>query len=183
MNSYKKDLVSIILCVFGYRNHIHETIESILNQTFKNIQVVLIDDCNSYDLRSIVEKFNDSRIDYHKNYENIGLTRSILKARKLCQGKYIAMHDAGNISLPERIQKQYEFLESNGSFYLVGSSAILIDEKGREICEKVAIEDPSILRRILAKYNCMIHSTIMFKNDGGIYYRGKFKYSRIMIYI
>jgi glycosyltransferase involved in cell wall biosynthesis len=178
MNSYKKDPISIILCVFGYQDYIGETIESILKQTFKNIQIVLIDDCNSYDLKSIVEKFNDSRIEYHRNYKNMGLTRSILKAGKLCKGKYIAMHDAGNISLPERIQKQYEFLESNNSFYLVGSSAVLIDENSREICERVAIEDTAILRQVLAKYNCMIHSTIMFKNDGNIFYREKFKYAQ-----
>lgn len=170
--------VSIVMSVFGYEKYIEESIESILVQTFRNIELIIIDDNCNYDLYKKIQKFNDKRIKYIRNKDNIGLTRSLIKGIKTARGKYIARQDAGNVSLINRIEKQYNYLENKKECYLIGSSFILIDENGREICKIFANTDPGFTKRKLPENNCINHSTIMFNNTGENTYRSKFKYSQ-----
>ena len=173
-----KSKVSIIMSVFGYENYIQESIESILKQTFKNIELIIIDDYCDYDLYKKIQKFNDKRIIYIRNKKNMGLTSSLIKGITAATGKYIARQDAGNISLADRIGMQYNYLENNDDYYLIGSSVILIDENNQEICTVIANSDLNFIKRETPRYNCINHSTIMFRNAGDNIYREKFRYSQ-----
>ncbi|MCJ7471688.1 MAG: glycosyltransferase [Actinobacteria bacterium] len=170
--------VSIVMSIFGYEKYVEESVESILRQTFTNIEFIIIDDNCSYDLYKKIRKFNDERIIYIRNKENIGLTESLIKGISAARGKYIARQDAGNISLVDRIEKQYNYLENNKDYYLIGSSVILIDECSREICKIIADTDAGSVRRRLPENNCIDHSTIMFRNTGENIYRAGFRYSQ-----
>jgi len=170
--------VSVVMSVYGYREYIDDSIKSILDQTLEDFEFIVIDDGCYYDLLEQIKKFNDSRIVYIKNHENIGLTRSLIKGIKKSKGKYIARQDAGNISLENRLETQYNFLENNSQYYLVGSSVELIDENNNTICKIIANDDPDYIRKKMPSYNCINHSTIMFRNKGGAGYREKFRYSQ-----
>jgi len=170
--------VSIILCVFGYEKYIKETISSILNQTYTDFEFLIIDDGCNYDLKQIVNSFNDKRILYYKNDINIGLTKSLLKALSIARGKYIARMDAGNISFLNRIEIQYNFLENHKEIFLIGTSVMLIDENREEICRIMSNSDFDYVKKALPYFNCINHSTIMFRNLKNISYREKFKYSQ-----
>ncbi len=170
--------ISVIMSVFGYEDYVESTIESILLQTVKEIEFIIIDDGCKYDLMSVVNDFNDDRIMYIKNKENIGLTASLINGVLQSEGKYIARMDAGNIALKERLEAQYDFLEKNSSISLTGSSVMLIDEGGKTICEKIAITDNVQIGETMPLYNCIDHSSILFRKDLGIGYRSKFKYSQ-----
>jgi len=173
-----KSKVSIVMSVFGYEDYVKSSIESILKQTFKNIEFIIIDDDCGYDLYKKIRKFNDKRIVYVRNEKNMGLTKSLIKGINKATGKYIARQDAGNISLANRIDMQYRYLENNKNYYLIGSSVILIDENDREICKVIANSDLNFIKRKLPRYNCISHSTIMFRNTGDNIYREKFRYSQ-----
>lgn len=173
-----KSKVSIVMSVFGYENYVQDSIDSILKQTFKNIEFIVIDDDCDYDLYKMIRKFNDKRIIYIRNKKNIGLTKSLIKGINVAKGKYIVRHDAGNISLANRIDMQYKYLEKNKDYYLIGSSAILIDEDDQEICKIIANSDLNFIKRKILQYNCINHSTIMFRNTGITIYREKFRYSQ-----
>jgi glycosyltransferase involved in cell wall biosynthesis len=170
--------ISVIMSVFGYKELVSGSIESILQQTFKKFVFIIIDDGCDYDLEQIIRTFKDSRIIYLKNEENIGLTRSLNRGLKLSKTEYIVRQDAGNISVPERIEKQQCFLENNPEYFLVGSSAILIDEEGNELCRETTEVDFNKISHKLGSHNCIYHSSIMFRNDRNYYYRDKFKYSQ-----
>lgn len=177
MNDIAKK-ISVIMSVYGYERYVNDSITSILNQTFKDFEFIIIDDGCSYNLLKKIEKFGDDRIVYIKNPENIGLTRSLIKGIKKSKGKYIARHDAGNISLENRLEIQYTFLENNIRYQLIGSSIELIDKNDNAICKIIANNDPDYIRKKMPLYNCINHSTIMFRNNGRAYYREKFKYSQ-----
>jgi len=177
MNNFFKR-VSVVMGVYGYRNYIRDSIKSILTQTLQDFEFIIIDDNCDYDLFSVIKEFDDSRIIYIKNSENIGLTSSLIKGIKESKGRYIARHDAGNISLKNRLETQYNFMEKNSRYYLIGSSVELIDENGNTICEIIANDDPDYVKKKLVAYNCINHSTIMFRNTGSARYREKFKYAQ-----
>ena len=166
------------MSVYGYERYIDDSIESILNQSFKDFEFIIIDDCCDYDLLKRVRKFDDIRVIYERNPENLGLTRSLIKGIKKSKGKYIARHDAGNISLENRLEIQYTFLENNIRYHLIGSSVELIDENDNTICKIMANDDPEYIRKKMPSFNCINHSTIMFKNKGKTGYREKFRYSQ-----
>ncbi len=177
MNDFLKK-VSVVMSVYSYRNYIRESIKSILTQTLQEFEFIIIDDGCDYDLSKIIREFGDSRIIYIKNPENIGLTSSLIKGVKESKGKYIARHDAGNISLKNRLETQYNFMEKNSRYYLIGSSVELIDEDGNTICKIIADDDSDYIKKKLPTYNCINHSTIMFRNTGRAHYREKFKYAQ-----
>ncbi len=178
MNDLENIKVSVVMGVYGYKNYIEGSIESILNQTFRDIELIIIDDGCDYDLFNIVQRFKDKRILYVKNNENIGLTRSLIKGINFSKGKYIARQDAGNISKESRIERQYNFLESNKAYYLIGTSVTLIDEKDETVCKIIADSNVDSIKKNILKFNCINHSTIMFRNKGVVNYRAKFKYSQ-----
>src|SRR3972149_2261739 len=170
--------VSVVMSVFNYKEYIDDSIGSILDQTLKDFEFIIIDDGCSYDLLKIIKKFGDDRIVYIKNPENIGLTRSLIKGIGISKGKYIARQDAGNISLENRLKIQYNFLENNIRYFLIGSSVELIDEDDNTICKIIANDDPDYIRKKMPSSNYINHSTVMFRNNGEAGYREKFKYSQ-----
>ena len=107
--------ISVIMSVYNGEDYIEEAIESICNQTFKEWELIVINDCSTDNSSSIINKcaLNDSRIKIHNNEVNLRLPKSLNKAISLASGKYIARMDADDISLPSRLEKQYKFMEEN----------------------------------------------------------------------
>jgi len=85
--------------------------------------------------------------------------------------------DSDDVALPERFYVQYKFLEDRPKVFLVGSSAILIDEKDKVIGVRKKISGPERIKRFLKKSNCISHSSVMFRNDKKTFYRKKFTYA------
>ena len=88
-----------------------EMIESILNQTFKDFEFLLLNDSpENKELKKIVESYNDRRIIYLENEKNLGISKSRNKLLELAKGEYIAIFDHDDISLPERLENRWIFL-------------------------------------------------------------------------
>ena len=107
--------ISVIMGVYNGEEYISETIESLINQTFKNWELVVINDCSTDSTGEILEKYAaaDNRIRVYLNEVNLRLPSSLNKAISLCGGKYIARMDADDICLPDRFEKQFLFMEAN----------------------------------------------------------------------
>lgn len=110
-----KPLVSVLIPCYNVEKYIEESINSILSQTYTNLEVIAIDDCSTDNTRKILQQLaeKDSRITIVRNTENLKLIATLNKGIALCKGDYIARMDADDISLPTRIEKEVDFLEKH----------------------------------------------------------------------
>ena len=112
--------ISVIMSVYNGETYLKEAIESVRNQTFKNWELIVINDCSTDSTSEILAEFasRDERIKVHTNEVNLKLPTSLNKAISLSTGKYIARMDADDICLPDRLEKQYKFMEENSDVAL-----------------------------------------------------------------
>lgn len=111
----QKDLVSVIMPAYNSGRFIDQTIQSVLNQTYTNWELLLVDDCSTDDTDAIVQKYLvDSRIRYFKNEKNSGAAYSRNYALREAKGRWIAFLDSDDLWLPEKLEKQIDFMKSNG---------------------------------------------------------------------
>jgi len=122
-------LVSVVMSVYNAENYLEEAILSILNQTYKNFEFIIINDGSTDISLEIIEKYakKDNRIKVISR-ENKGLIYSLNEGIKLSKGKYIARMDADDISLPDRFEKQVKFMENNLDVGVCGSSVISFND-------------------------------------------------------
>lgn len=160
----KQPLISVVMSVHNEEKYLKDSIKSILNQTFDNIEFIIIDDGSTDTTQKILEHYakKDERIKLIVNKKNIGLSRSLNKGIEIAKGKYIARMDAGDISHPKRFEKQTELLEENENVYILGTWAYWMDENKEIIGEW---KKPSIISndRLLFKAGAAIHPSIMIK--------------------
>ncbi len=108
------ELVSIIMPSFNTGRFIKKTINSVLNQTYKNWELIIVDDCSNDNTDEIVNNINDSRIRYFKNRSNVGAALSRNKALKEARGKWIAFLDSDDLWEKDKLEKQIKFMQVNG---------------------------------------------------------------------
>ena len=109
------NFVSIIMTYYQKSEYIHETIRSILKQSLKDFEIIIIDDEvseNSQKVLSEIKKL-DTRIKIFRNKENLGAGQSRNNAINLCKGKYIAFCDCDDLWKPQKLEKQINFMEKN----------------------------------------------------------------------
>ncbi len=108
------DLVSIIMPSYNTTKYIAESIQSVLNQTYTNWELIIVDDCSTDNTDDVVKQFlADSRIKYLKNEKNSGAAISRNRALREAKGKWIAFLDSDDLWLPQKLEKQIEFMEEN----------------------------------------------------------------------
>ena len=122
--------ISVIMSEYNTNpDYLREAIESVLNQSFKNFEFIIVDDGGKNDLKKIIKEYNDDRIILLENEKNMGnpysSNRAILKAR----GKYIVRMDTDDVCYPDRFKKQYEFIKSH-DYDVVAGQAMDFNEKG-----------------------------------------------------
>jgi len=155
------------MSVYNGEKYLREAIESILNQTFDDFEFLIVDDGSTDKTLEILREYakKDSRIKVIVNQGNIGLTKSLNKAIREAKGEYIARQDADDVSMPERLEKQIEFLERNLEIGMVGTFYYEISGEGRIIRRKVMPKDNKELRRTLIRYNPFFHGSVMIKRE------------------
>lgn len=113
-------LISVIMSVYNESEYIAEAIESILKQTYKKFEFIIVDDCSTDETPEIIKHYaeSDNRIIFVQNETNLGLTQNLNKALNISNGAYIARMDGDDISLPERFERQIEFLNEHKEIML-----------------------------------------------------------------
>lgn len=120
------------MAAYNSEETIGETISSILSQTIKDFELIIVNDKSTDNTEKIIKSFKDKRIKLINNKKNIGLPSNLNKAIKVAKGKYIARMDADDIMLPERLETQLNFMEHN-DYDIISGRAIKMDWNGKEI--------------------------------------------------
>jgi|GEM_PF-5599579 len=170
-------LVCVLMCVYNDDLYLEESIQCILNQTLRNFEFIIINDGSNQKTADILNKITDVRVRVVHNPSNIGLTSSLNIGLSMARAKYIARQDANDISLPQRLQKQFEFMETHDSS-LVGCGVIYLNETGEEISRFLPPQEEETLKNSIVTKNRLAHSSIFFRNDPKIRYREKFKFAQ-----
>lgn len=119
----KQPLISVIMSTYNDELYIEESLQSILNQTLADFELIIYDDCSSDHTVEKIRAFHDPRIQLICNEENCGLTKNLNKGLRIAKGKYIARMDGDDISELTRFEKQVAFLEEHPSIYLISCHA------------------------------------------------------------
>lgn len=166
--------VSVLMSVFNGERYLYASVASILEQTFRDFEFIIINDGSTDSTTKILADYVDPRIIVINNDANIGLTKSLNKGLKIAQGEYIARMDADDISCSERLEKQIRFLESNAEIGLLGTSWTAIDEGGLELSYSKAYSGYNSVH-FMCHGSVMIRKTCLNKVGG---YREVFKYAQ-----
>jgi glycosyltransferase involved in cell wall biosynthesis len=181
MREFQTPKVSVIMANYNNEKYLPESINSILNQTYKNIELIIIDDCSSDDSKEIINNYSeiDNRVISLFNDRNMGPAFARNRGLEVAKSKYIAILDSDDIALRYRIEKQVNFLENNPYIFLVGGTVVIINENGDELNRVYCITKPSLLAKRLAvtTTHTLYHSAVMFRNTREFFYREKIKYS------
>ncbi len=160
-----KPKISVILSTYNDEKTIKESVESILTQTYKNFELIVINDASNDKTSQILKSVKDKKVKTISNKKKQGLTKCLNQGLKKAQGKFIARMDADDIALPQRLKAQLEYFEKNSKIVLCGTWAQLINKQGRKIKVKKLPISPAKIKRKVIKFNPFIHSTIMFKKS------------------
>lgn len=162
-----KPKVSVVLPAYNAEKYIAQSIESILGQTFKDFELIIINDCSQDKTWGIIEKFakRDKRILAISNTKNLKLANSLNKGIELAKGKYIARMDADDWSYPDRLETQYRFMEKHPKVGIVGGSMNVCSEDLKITNSRsYPVSDKKIRSRIFF-YSPFSHPLIMIRKD------------------
>lgn len=156
-------MISVIMSTYKEEEHLlREAIESVLNQTYKNFEYIIILDYPENEMhKEVITSYQekDSRIKFYVNEKNMGLTASLNRGLSLASGEYIARMDADDVCLPDRFEKQLKYLEEN-QYDLIGGITQMIDEEGNVIFSiKKVPTDFNKIKKALKYGQCIAHPT------------------------
>lgn len=136
----KNKLISIITPVYNAEKFISKTIESVINQTYTNWELILIDDCSTDDSYKIIKQYieKDQRIKYIKLYKNSGPCIARNTGIKLSMGRYISFLDSDDLWYPEKLEKQFEFMTSN-NYRFTCTGYKMMSEEGNLIGKSIDV--------------------------------------------
>lgn len=172
MNS--NPMISVVMPVYNAEKFLEEAIQSILTQTYKDFEFIIINDGSSDKSLEIIKKYreSDERI-ILVSRENKGLVFSLNEGIKKAKGNYIARMDADDISLPKRFEKQIKFLEKE-NIDICGSHYFIIDKNNKYISARVVSTEIDFNKIILTRSVPFAHGSVMFKKD--FYINNNLKY-------
>lgn len=162
-------MISVIMSTYKEDERLlRESIESILNQTYRDFEyIIILDYPDNVVHKSVIEEYalKDDRIHFYVNEKNMGLTDSLNRGLSLCHGEYIARMDADDISLPDRLERQMEYLEKN-HYDLIGGITEMINENGTLLYSiKSVPTDPKKINKALRYSQCIAHPTWLGRKE------------------
>ncbi len=180
--SVKEPLISVVMSVYNVENYLSEAIESILNQTYKNFEFIIINDGSTDKSLKIIKNYQkeDNRIVIISR-ENKGLPYSLNEGIRKAKGKYIVRMDADDISLPTRLEKQVKFMENNPDIGISGSDIIEFGENVETSIRKLLKKNEGIKSELLfsstfAHPSVIMNKKMIFKYN--LFYDGNFLHAQ-----
>ena len=179
-----KPKISVIMSVFNHEKYLQKSIDSILSQSYKNFEFIIINDGSNKNAKKILElnKLQDKRIKVINNKKRIGVTKSLNIAIKISKGEYIARQDSDDISYFKRFEEQLNFFKKNKKVIMCGTNGILIDNNDSFLKNIKNLENNyEKIKKKLIYENQFIHSSVMVKRNYLLEVKGydeKFKYAQ-----
>ncbi len=167
--------LSVILPVYNGAKYLPEAINSILNQTINDFELIIADDGSTDGSRQVIESYRckDKRILVSNNEKNLGKVNTVNRVLALCRGKYLTIHDADDFSLLHRFDRQMTLLEKE-NYSLCGTAYYTFDQKGNYLNNVYPPSDYEEIRMKARKHSCFHGPTMIFRRDiiekvGGLY--------------
>jgi glycosyltransferase involved in cell wall biosynthesis len=157
-------MVTVLMPVYNAGRYLGPAIESILQQTFRDFELLIVNDASTDGCEEILRSFSDNRIRILENENNLGLAKSLNRGLQAAAGELIARQDADDLSHSKRLESQVQFLRAHPDIALVGTQALIIDESGRY--KRVLLDRPH--EHIAIKWdllfdNSFVHTSVMFR--------------------
>lgn len=161
-------MISVVMGVYREAEEdLRKSIESILKQDFGVFEfIIILDDPDNVELEKIIQSYEvkDNRIVFLKNSKNLGLIATLNKGISVAKFNIIARMDADDISLPNRLKREYELLKRNPECSLVSTNKIDIDENGKVIKNNSRLPcNLNIIKKVMLCENVIFHPTVMFR--------------------
>jgi glycosyltransferase involved in cell wall biosynthesis len=159
--------ISVVMAVYNGEIYLREALESIVTQTYNDFEFIIVDDGSTDTTPNILKEYKnrDRRIILLHNKTNLKLIRSLNLGLQKARGKYIARMDADDISLPERLEKQVAYLNSNDQVGLLGTRIFRIDYNGEVIAKPNPPQTDATIRWKLFYGSPFSHSSVMFRQS------------------
>lgn len=160
-------VISVLLSVYNAAQHVSLAIESILNQSVTDFELIIVDDCSSDASWGICKKYaqRDNRIVVVRNKLNLGGCKTLNVGLRLARGRYIARQDNDDWSYPDRLEKQLEFMEAHPDVGIVGGSMEIMNEDGKVIGKRTYNLTDSEIRNKIFRYSPFCHPLVMFRKS------------------
>jgi glycosyltransferase involved in cell wall biosynthesis len=155
--------ISVLMPVYNAEKYLREAMDSILNQTFKDFEFIIINDASVDSSKNIILSYNDKRIRYFENDNNLGVARTLNRGLKLAKSDLIARMDADDISFPNRLEMQYKMMERDKEIAVLASIFDVVDECGKFLYTEKYANSPEEIYYTLRFRDCLGHPTVMFK--------------------
>jgi glycosyltransferase involved in cell wall biosynthesis len=128
--------VSVIMPSYNHEKYVAEAVRSVLCQTFNDLELVIVDDCSSDGTVNEIKKFNDPRIRFFRHENNQGVSVARGKCLEISRGKYIASISSDDVFMPDKLERQVEFLDKDPGIGALFSRAKIIDDDGNDFADK-----------------------------------------------
>lgn len=157
--------VSVVMPVYNGEKHVEEAIESILSQKFIDFEMIIVDDCSTDNTARILKTFTDSRLRIHRHSQNRGVAAALNTGWRHATASYIAIMHADDISLPQRLARQYDFFEQHPDIGILGCSIQCIDQTGKYL-QTFIMQSSAALAGWELHFTCpLAHPTVMLRRD------------------
>lgn len=175
----KEPAVSVLMPVYNAEAYLSKALESIINQSLRDIEIILVDDGSSDHSAEIIDRYarEDARIRVVRHSKNQGIVTALNNGLMACHGTFIARMDADDISEPFRLEKQLEVMHANPDIGVLGSAVSYIDENGTPL----GIIRPCALPASLLACSPLLHPTVMMRHrllrDKQLQYEEQYRYA------
>lgn len=157
--------ISVIMPVYNTgETFLREAVDSILNQSFSDFEFIIINDGSENNVEEVIKSYDDKRIIYIKNQNNIGIVKTLNNALKIARGKYIARMDSDDISYPQRFETQHNFMENNPDCGVCGTNILIKSKDKCEISDYKSTHNEIVLS-MLFKGCHFCHPTVFIRKE------------------
>lgn len=150
-----EEIISVLIVNYNHQDTIRETVQSVLDQSYKNIQLIIVDDGSTDKSCQVIEKFEDDRIELYRLEKNCHICAATNFGFTKVKGKYLARIDSDDIWYPEKLSKQIEFMKNTPNCHVCFSYCDLIDDFGNNINIKEKELSNLYSTAINNRYECM----------------------------
>lgn len=160
----EKIKISVIMPVHDGADYLAESMDSIMSQTYRDFEFIIINDCSTDDTEEIIQSYQDRRIVYLRNEENLGVARALNRGLDIARGEYVARMDADDIARPARLEIQKNYMDSHPEVDVLATSSQSFDETG-VLFEGHTSTDEEVLKLDFL-FSCGIaHPTVMIRRQ------------------
>jgi glycosyltransferase involved in cell wall biosynthesis len=155
------------MTVYNAATFVEESVGSVLAQGYSNWEFVIVDDSSTDGTYEILQKFSsaDARIRLFRMAKNLGKPLAANFGFSQCNGKYIALLDADDVLMPQRLDRQVEFMESNPEIGMCGSNVDLMDQTGEPVCTFIVPSSHDSIMKTMVRHDPFFYPSVMLRKS------------------